>query len=349
MDTDAADRLAGLLDLYHYLYPENHEAERERFMAAVADGDRYDPEYTYPAFAAAGEAEELVKQVRRSAETPLQERAADWFAGRLRVITSIGSTAITDASRDHYGPLDTETIATARDRFTPGDGMEEKTVSSDTVAAAYRQLFDVLGMDYDVEMVAADTIRNRPSERTILLPEEKQYGQVQAKRLLIHESTHAVRTYNGMQSGHQALVYGTAGHEIVEEGLPSLNEEAVGVFTDTLPRITARVIAINAIEKPFTALYQQMRDLGLDRDTAFIRTYRVKRGLIDTSAAGGFVKDHIYFQGYRRLADADEAVLDTLYAGKIGFDDLEHVDVEPSVTRDEHLAAYREAVTVLAP
>ncbi|MDY6769446.1 MAG: hypothetical protein SVU88_00570, partial [Candidatus Nanohaloarchaea archaeon] len=71
---------------------------------------------------------------------------------------------------------------------------------------------------------------------------------------------------------------------------------------------------------------------------AFIRAYRVKRGLQDTSRPGGFIKDHIYFQGYRRLEQEPGLAAD-LYAGKLGFDDVGLVDAAPRITRERHLAA----------
>ncbi|MFB6076795.1 MAG: tyrosine/phenylalanine carboxypeptidase domain-containing protein, partial [Candidatus Nanohaloarchaea archaeon] len=86
-----------------------------------------------------------------------------------------------------------------------------------------------------------------------------------------------------------------------------------------------------------------MRELGLDRRTAFIRTYRVKRGLVDTSRPGGFCKDHIYFQGYRRIA-AEPDLAAALYAGKVDADDLDLVDHDPRIGREAHLRSYEAVV-----
>ncbi len=50
-------------------------------------------------------------------------------------------------------------------------------------------------------------------------------------------------------------------------------------------------------------------------------TVRVKRGLKDTSAPGGFIKDHVYLEGKRALEGfiAKGGNITPLYAGKIGL------------------------------
>ncbi len=350
MAVDGA-RVAAFLDtvdLFDRLYPENYDEERDRFMDAVADGERYTPRYRYPGFDRPP-ADTVLAEMREQAADALDRRLLAHLESRLEMVAAIGSSDITETSAAHYGQPDDALVAAAKAAYRAPGGTGDGGVSSDALRDAYGRLFDALGMEYRCRLVDAETIRHEAAEQAILLPRGKEYGRTQAKRILIHESTHAVRAYNGMRHGHPALVYGTAGYETVEEGLTAVNEDAVGVFEDTLPRLTSRVLAVAQAGKPFPALYEAMRDLGMDRDTAFVRTYRVKRGLQDTAAAGGFIKDHIYFQGYRRLQDLSAADIGALYVGKVDMDAVDDVDGDPAVTRDEHLAAYRTAVDVLEP
>lgn len=332
------ERLSDHLDLFHYLEPVNSEEERERFLAAVEEDRAYNPSYTYRDVPHLDEARQLLDRLDDAADGTLEQRMVDGLRGRLRMIEAIGSAAVTERSREHYGSPDDSLVAAARERFQQPAGEAADVIDGEQLLAAFEALFDELGVSYGCDLVAADIIRNNPREKRILVPENKTYTRDSAKRLLVHESTHSVRTVNGLAAGALPLVYGTQGYEVAEEGLATFNEQELGVFANTVPRITARVVAVAAADESFHALYQEMRDLGLDRRTAFIRAYRVKRGLQDTSQPGGFIKDHIYFQGYSRITDSP-ALADQLYAGKVGFDDVAAVDSVPSVSRDDHIAA----------
>ncbi|OGC44127.1 hypothetical protein A3J98_02265 [candidate division WS6 bacterium RIFOXYC1_FULL_33_10] len=63
--------------------------------------------------------------------------------------------------------------------------------------------------------------------------------------------------------------------------------------------------------------------------SAFSVTYRVKRGLGDTSYPGIYCKDIVYFRGFRKVKkqlEKDKSLYEKLYAGKIDFKQCEWVD-----------------------
>lgn len=340
MDTELVREVLERLDLYGRLRPTNHDAERERFLDAAAAGETYDPQYAYEGLDDRDAVEGLIGQVAVDADDALGERLVAALRERLRTVAAIGTDRITDVSTNVYGEPDAETVAAARELFHPPQDDGETTVAAAELVGAFEDLFDRLDADYGA--VTGDETRNEPERRRVAVADHGWTGAA-ARRLLVHESTHAVRALNGMAAGHPALVYGTDGYETMEEGLATFNEQAAGVFAGSVPRITARVIAVDAMDRPFHEVYGTMRELGLGERIAFIRTHRVKRGLVDTGQRGGFRKDHIYFQGYR-VIDANPGLADALYAGKVGRDDLDLVEGEPDIDRDAHLAAYRAAV-----
>ncbi|MDY6776531.1 MAG: DUF1704 domain-containing protein [Candidatus Nanohaloarchaea archaeon] len=337
------ERLSEILDLYHYLQPANLDEERERFLSSVEEGGEYNPEYEYRSFGEAAEARQLLEDLDSEAETRIEESVVASLTGKLRMIEAIGSEEITRVSRSYYGDPSQELVDAARRKISTGTEHGEEEVDGSRLSQAFDSLFEELDVDYGCEISPVNIIRNSPRKKRILIPSGKRYSRKAAKRLLIHESTHSIRTVNGLRKDDPALIYGTEGYEIVEEGLPTFNEEEVGVFADTLPKITARVIAVDSSRDSFHELYRRMRDLGLDRRASYVRAYRVKRGLRDTSQTGGFIKDHIYFQGYRYLSENPGAA-EKLYVGKIGPEDLEDVEASPEVTRKEHISAYNRVV-----
>lgn len=343
-----------LLDFYEYLYPVNYEEEKKAFFNHLEDSKAYNPQYRYknPTAKELNTAAHLIQDIREELDDSLlSQRFVTGLKARKRIVEVIGSPAITEVSKDVYGVPDQETVEKAEELLDPAMATEEeKTIPAETLRQAYMVLFERLDMDYSCQLVDAEVIRNHPRRRSILLPKNGAYGVTQAKRVLIHESTHSVRTHNGVETNEAALVYGTKGYETAEEGLPTFNEKEVGVFSDTLPRITSRVIAIDAADESFSDLYWTMRDHGLSERLAFIRTYRVKRGLEDTAMPGGFIKDHIYFEGFSRLEDRPE-LADALYIGKTSFEDMDTLpdiaDMTPAISRDQHLHAYQHAAELL--
>lgn len=343
LSRDKVDRLSELLDLYHYLQPENGEEEKERFLSSLENGSVYNPSYSYPEFGEMEKSRRLLEELSTSAETSLEESLMEALQGRLLMMEAIGSESITKRSGEHYGQPGEELVGEAREKFSTAPGGGEKNIGSGQLEEAFRLLFQELGISYSCEIRGVDIIRNSPGEKRILIPEKKKYSVADAKRVLVHESTHSVRTVNGRDSGSLPLGYGTKGYETAEEGLATFNEEELGVFQTTLPRITSRVIAVSSAEKSFHDLYKSMRDLGLDQRSAFVRTYRVKRGLEDTSRVGGFIKDHIYFKGYSLLKKNPD-LADRLYIGKVGFRDIDSVESTPQVKRADHLSVCKKTV-----
>ncbi len=347
-----------LLDFYDYLYPLNYEEEKAGFFNNVEENREYNPRFEYRTFTPKDQnrAARLIQDIKAAlGDDLLADRFVAGLKGRKRIIEAIGSTDITGVSREIYGFPDAAMVEEADNLLNPKhipDDEDGPRLSAEQLREVYHNMFDLLGMDYDCTLVEAEAIRNHPRKRTIMIPENGEYGIMQAKRVLIHESTHSVRTHNGIEQNNAALIYGTQGYQVAEEGLPTFNESQVGVFDDTLPRITSRVIAINNADLPFFDLYQMMREKGLDQRLAFIRTYRVKRGLQDTAQPGGFIKDHIYFQGYSILKNRPE-LADALYIGKVSVEDMDTVpelqDRSPAIPRSQHLEAYEQAVQHITP
>jgi hypothetical protein len=336
------------LDLYDAIYPANYENEKDRFFDAIDDDAVYNPQYTYD-LPSMEQVDALLDAITADASTELGERLVAGLRATKRLMTAIGTPEITPRSKKIYGEPDAATVQAAKAMYRePTDDDDPESITAETMQAAFERLFSALDMAYECRLIPAETNRNDPLTQEILIGENMAFSPTRAHRMLIHESTHAVRTYNGMQTGEPALMYGTNGYEVAEEGLPTFNEEAVDVFSDTVPKITSRVIAIAAADTGFHELYQLMREYGLGRRLAFIRTFRIKRGLADTARPGGFIKDHIYFEGYSRIDEHPE-IANELYIGKVSFDDITNLDpsYSPTITREQHIAAYNDAVRTM--
>ena len=166
----------------------------------------------------------------------------------------------------------------------------------------------------------------------ILVDPNIQRSKFKLKKTLVHEvGTHVLRSVNGAGSGIDALSNANLGEYLdIEEGLATWNESDMNLLTLAwLKKKAAMTWAIYLGEKlTFRQLYNSMLGI-LPKKTAFDITYRVKRGLGDTSYPGIYAKDIVYFRGFRKVKKAierDKSLYEKLYAGKIDIKQCEWVD-----------------------
>ena len=166
----------------------------------------------------------------------------------------------------------------------------------------------------------------------VLVDPNIQKSKFKLKKSLIHEvGTHVFRSINGQRSGFSALGNANlASYLDIEEGLATWNESYMDLLTlSSLKKKAAMTWAIYIGEKlSFRQLYNNI--LGVfPSNTAFSISYRVKRGLGDTSYPGIYSKDIVYFRGFRKVKKAlekDKSLYEKLYAGKIDLKQCEWVD-----------------------
>jgi len=166
----------------------------------------------------------------------------------------------------------------------------------------------------------------------ILVDPDIQRSKFKLKKTLVHEvGTHVLRSINGSNSGVDALSNANlVSYLDIEEGLATWNESDMNLLTlGWLKKKAAMTWAIYLGEKlTFRQLYNSMLGI-LPKKTAFDITYRVKRGLGDTSYPGIYAKDVVYFRGFRKVKKAierDKSLYEKLYAGKIDIKQCEWVD-----------------------
>lgn len=168
--------------------------------------------------------------------------------------------------------------------------------------------------------------------KSILVDSDIKRSKFKLKKTLVHEvGTHVLRSVNGSNSGFNVLSNANLPSYLdIEEGLATWNESDMGLLTlGWLKEKAAMTWAIYIGERlTFRELYNSLLGV-LPKKTAFDVTYRVKRGLGDTSYPGIYCKDVVYFRGYRKVKKAlekDKSLYEKLYAGKIDLEQCEWVD-----------------------
>jgi hypothetical protein len=79
----------------------------------------------------------------------------------------------------------------------------------------------------------------------------------------------------------------------------------------------------------FSETYKYLTDQGITPDAAFQKTFRLKRGVVDSEAPGVFAREAIYYEGMIEVKNYLEKSGDIrkLYAGKVGLADVNIIPV----------------------
>mgnify|MGYP003393327757 CR=1 FL=1 len=139
--------------------------------------------------------------------------------------------------------------------------------------------------------------------KTIGIGNSIQRYECNVDRLIVHEiESHILQTENIKRSP-------TSLSELSKYGNQNLYAEGLAVYNEIITRkITPsayemyyyRIKAVRLIHKSFREIYNSLLE-NLKPTRAFVMTYRVKRGMADTSLSGGFPKDACYLLGFHEI------------------------------------------------
>jgi hypothetical protein len=315
----------------HYLDPTNSTEE----MAKVAADPRYNPVFTYQP-QPDGKLQRLRAQLEQL-DLPgygvglFFRQARDYIVRRLHLRMNLGQDVhwaepIYPSAPDRVIQLARRILSQPQPQARP---VERPFKALDQVRLVTARLRQYNLLDWRVEVKQNLSATNTdPANRLVNLRADLTYTMEEMKRLVVHEiDTHVLRAANGYCQPHRIFAVGAVpSYLMTEEGLAVVNEERMGYVDHPRTRMfAARVTAaMNARTMGFSAIYAELREQGFGHPEAFTIAKRVKRGLGDTAAPGGYIKDHVYLWGRVLveefvLAGGD---LGRLYVGKIA---LEHV------------------------
>lgn len=199
---------------------------------------------------------------------------------------------------------------------------EIKELTSKDVAPMLRQVVSALRLkNWEVVRSRRQSSAVNVVRHQIKVSMQKHYSRNDVYGLIAHEIFgHVYRSMNGSLQPLSVFGTGLPGYLATEEGLATYLEEKYGVLNSwSILRHALKVIAVDSVYKNFCfeACFNRLIEFGADEDLAWELTVRVFRG-------GGFLKDHLYLQGYfevkRWLAVGGDMA--KLYVGKIGLKDL---------------------------
>lgn len=138
---------------------------------------------------------------------------------------------------------------------------------------------------------------------TINIGSEIRRFECNVDRLVVHEiESHVLQTQNTKSSTTPLVEFSKYGNQnLYGEGLAVYNEVITRKITPSaFEMYYSRIKAVRLLHKSFREIFDALCET-LTPQRAFVMTYRVKRGLSDTSAPGGFPKDAAYLLGFHEI------------------------------------------------
>ena len=321
IDLDRLNRAAAVLadvatalPFMRYITPSNAASARASFIASYRSGQRSNPVLEYPRLPAG------IDQVLDRAE-PLSPTAEPWrelYIGEVATIrqghAALRSRApmdLTNYSLDQHGSPNNSVVGAARDYLQGTRSthaiIDDPRWSAESAAALLAGVLEQVELpDWKAEVSThmASRMSVLGSKRRIRVRKDATFLATELRRLIVHEIvTHAFRQANSQRQPLRWLAHGIIGYLPTEEGLAVWNEEHCKLRdVRVMRRYALRYIAAQAaLEGDFCAVMDELTP-HTSLDEAFDITLRVKRGLVDTSDPGGYLKDQVYFGGYKQLA-----------------------------------------------
>lgn len=353
------------------LTPINLEEEEEKFF----ESDTYNPVFKYKTVR--NRNDEIFRKLLSVEEIiDVDPRISDFYISLITskkqandLINSVGNNeAITDISIERFG-FPSGKLFRNSCRVLRGNtksynlvkvdkSKDRRLYEYDEILGIFQNIFTMLNLNgWKVEKssnIRKNSVRVGIKSKEIFVDEGIKRDALMLKKTLIHEvGTHVLRTVNGLNTGFPALGNSNLPAYLdAEEGLATWNESNVNVLTESsLKRKVALTYAIYVGGNlSFRELYNCLHGI-FPKQSAFNVAYRVKRGLSDTSKAGIYVKDIVYFRGFRKVSSSiakNPSLYNSLYSGKISLKQCEWVEdgliprASNVPTKDQWLSMFRK-------
>ncbi len=323
------------LDIIHNITPINLNEENTKFISHVHHGVEYNPQYSYTKNPDINLVKREMQALTFSSGIiqDIYSDYQDYILKTLKLIESVGDAQhFTKLSLQLFPPPRSSLLKEAMQilNANPSVSLNDVKYDASHLEQVFQQQLEKEGFHWTIILKSplSSKVAVAPDEKKIYINEDARFSENDIKRLLVHEiGTHVLRAENGSKQKYGIFKTGFPGSIETEEGLALYNERKYGVLDKGILKIYAgRVLATslcanNSFNYSFLELSKYFSE-----EEAVRMVSRVKRGITDTSLAGGFFKDNLYLSGYLKMQNAvTPAAEKILYTGIIGLNDIDRV------------------------
>lgn len=322
---DLADEVIGdankKIRVVHFIEPINIEQEKSKFLKGEVKNPTfkyqpldYDPEEINTKL--------LGLRIPPSIYESLYRRKIMRLLAKNRIAQLRGLPDVKHLSEGLYSSPSEELVEKAREIIKKyANAKEEKIVDSMKVMKKLEKAFEELE-HWEIKNHEKHTTFTDNANSILYVNKNRKFSKKDPERLVNHEvMVHVYRYENGKNQPTGVYSGGFPNYLPTEEGLAVLAEEVTGTLSaENLKNYAGRVIAVDSVKKEYSfgQTFEKLKSFKLNNNEAWDITLRAHRG-------GGFIKDHVYLQGYFKVKKYVKAGgdLEVLYVGKVG---LQHVN-----------------------
>jgi uncharacterized protein (TIGR02421 family) len=330
-----------------YINPTNLDEEKRKFLTRYAQGETYNPLFTYKYLEP--DMDKVMKELDSLRDDFLHARTLldeyyiiliDNFQNALQQLQDRKSNNFTKWLTTLYGRPSESLLSQASLTLhnLPEPKKELSELSASKVADIFQETLakrSFTGWNIIIEEIPARMSINQMTS-TVKIKASAKFSKSEVKRLIVHEiDTHVLRAENAKKQPYLLFRYGFPNYLKTEEGLAIFSEEQKGLLTPyDKQKYALRVLAADfTCEYTFYDVFKKLHQT-LDAEDAFSMTARVKRGLTDTSLKGGYTKDQVYLDGYLSLKSMKKEEILKLYYGKVGVNDVQLIAGLPHLNEE---------------
>ena len=324
-----------LMKIYYYLQPFNVSEEKRLFL----QNKNSNPVFSYyPLDYFPEEISESLKSIEFPNDVigDFLRQKRDELLLRNEIISFRGNSDIVIAKSSELNGIPSEELVSyaetvLKDKVNLPKNLPLKSekrvkiITSEEMKNKFNEELKKYGLnDWEAQFTEKSIIEVNPEMKRVFVPRKRFFSESESSRLVVHEiGVHVIRSVNGYNQPLKIFALGLPNYLPTEEGL-ALHYES-GVFNEDENNFkkAALVVAVDSLVKKmnFKSCFAKLKDYGFGDDDAWSICLRVYRG-------GGYVKDHLYLQGFLEVNEFIEKGGDAkkLFIGKIAINDLPLVD-----------------------
>jgi hypothetical protein len=294
--------------------------------------------------------ESSLKFEKNEALRKLYLAKSEEMKSQLELRLAIGNNpgGLTKAAELLWGKPDSADFKTALDEYNEEKELkrivkkelgEERKYDAKVIKQAFERAMEAVGIkefkiaiELKAKWISINT-KHKEGYR-IEIPPKRKTTIYKLEELVAHEIvTHLVRGRNGQFSKLALIGFMGADHYgATEEGMATFAEQRVALRRGRMPKKAGihATLAMGAVleGRDFSQTFDLLKELGFSDFDSWKYTYRVFRGIADTSNKGRIITlDWNYRVGnlsiLKLVEEKGEKILDNLYVGKIGIHHLE--------------------------
>ena len=311
--------------------PINSESEKKKFLV----NRDYNPQFQYQPKMKLEQFQKNLLSISPSTSwlSRVVSQRRDIMLTKIDMMLNRKAENFTSGSIKLFGFPSQELVSIAMEDLKLEEEFEIKNLSDKDAASMISRTLGEMKLNHWETQLREDmsaSAKVDSAHKKVYLKKGEKFSSAGVERLIVHElQTHVIRMENSTRQKYKIFQIGFPRYLETEEGLAAYNEEqAENLLHNKIKKTYAgRVIAVSlALEKSFADTFAELNKHFSD-DDAWRLTLRAKRGLHDTSEAGGFTKDYIYLSGklkVKRFFETERGIgFSDIYRGRISLDHVE--------------------------